>query len=188
VVEGLLPDAAILTINGQRKMLRVGQSHAGVTLVAAQQNVATLEIGGKRYETGLSRRVVTNYESVEAQVVSIARNERLQYKTRALVNGHPVDVLVDTGANIVAMSSQHARSMGIDYKEGAASQVQTASGLSPSNMVNLDSVEVGGIRVNNVSATVVKGDYPVTILLGMSYLQHVRMSEADGVLTLTRSE
>ena len=40
-LEALLGDTAVLMINGQRKMLRVGQSFAGVTLVAAQPTAAT---------------------------------------------------------------------------------------------------------------------------------------------------
>jgi aspartyl protease family protein len=46
---------------------------------------------------------------------------------------------------------------------------------------------VGGIEVENVLATVVEGNYPVTILLGMSYLKHVKLQEHNGVLTLSRT-
>ena len=54
-------------------------------------------------------------------------------------------------------------------------------------MVTLRSVEVGGIRVENVRATVTAGEYPSTVLLGMSYLQHVELREREGVLSLSRA-
>ena len=55
----------------------------------------------------------------------------------------------------------------------------------PARRVNLDVVDVGGIRINNVAATVIDGEFPVTILLGMSFLQHVTINDSNGVLTLT---
>jgi aryl-phospho-beta-D-glucosidase BglC (GH1 family) len=67
------------------------------------------------------------------------------------------------------------------------SKLETASSIIDAWMVNLQSVELGGIRVENVRATVAEGDYPSTILLGMSFLQHVEMRERDGVLSLSRA-
>ena len=54
-------------------------------------------------------------------------------------------------------------------------------------LITLRSVSVGGIRVDNVQATVVEGSFPTTVLLGMSYLKHVEMKENNGVLSLSRS-
>ena len=65
--------------------------------------------------------------------------------------------------------------------------METASGSVPARLVNLQSVDVGGIRVDNVEATVVEGEFPSTILLGMTYLRHVRMQETGGVLSLSRA-
>ncbi len=93
--------------------------------------------------------------------------------------------MVDTGATILAMSSRHARQLGIDYRSsGEVGRVTTASGVSRSHYVDLDRVEVGSITVRNVRAAVVEGGYPQEILLGMSFLRHVGFSEDDGVLTI----
>ena len=46
-VEALSSNSAVLNIDGQRKMLRAGQSFAGVTLVAADAKFATLRINGE---------------------------------------------------------------------------------------------------------------------------------------------
>ena len=66
-------------------------------------------------------------------------------------------------------------------------RVETASGKVNAWHVTLQSVSVGGISVDNVEATVVEGDYPSKILLGMTFLRHVKMEETDGVLSLSRA-
>jgi len=186
-VEALLGDTAVLLIDGERKTLRVGQSFAAVTLVATQPTTATLEVNGRAETVGLSRRVGTNFQQTKEHVVTIPRDAMLRYQTSATINGRSVVVMVDTGANMVAISSQQASAMNIDYSAGTPAQVETASGLSSAYAVTLQSVSVGEIQVDNVPAMVVEGAYPGTVLLGMSYLRHVKLQEHNGILSLSRS-
>ena len=186
-VEALFTNAAVLRIDGESKMLKVGQTFRGVTLVTAVSSKATIEVDGQTRELGVSRRIGTRYENNEPRVVTIPRDARMQYQTTAVVNGRSVAVLVDTGANVVALNSAQARALGLDYSTGTPARVETASGMASAWQVTLESVDVGGIRVDNVEATVVEGDFPSTILLGMTYLRHVKMEETDGVLSLSRS-
>lgn len=186
-VEALFTDAAVLRIEGQRKMLKAGQSFRGVTLVSAHSGGASIEFEGETVELGVSRRIGTRYETSAEQVVRIPRDAKLQYQTTAIINGRSVSVLVDTGANVVALNSGQARSLGVDYSAGIPASVETASGKANAWMVNLRSVSVGGIQVDNVQASVVEGEFPATILLGMTYLRHVRLKEAEGVLSLSRA-
>lgn len=186
-VEALFPDAAVLLIDGQRKMLRAGQSFAGVTLVAAYSRTATLEVNGETVVLGLSRRIGTNYEPTAARVVKIPRDAKLQYQTTASINGRSVQVLVDTGANVVALNSGHADALGVDYRSGVPGQVETAGGTVDAWLVTLRTVNVGGIQVDNVQASVVEGAFPADILLGMTFLKHVEMTESNGVLSLSRA-
>jgi len=123
----------------------------------------------------------------EEQVVTIARDARMQYHTMVMINDRSALAMVDTGANMVAISTEQARGMNIDYGAGAPAKVETASGVSDAYQVVLRSVSVGGIQVHNVPALVIRGSYPSTILLGMSYLKHVRMEEQNGILSLSRS-
>ncbi len=185
-VEGLMPGAAVLVIDGQRKMLREGQSHAGVTLVSSRSQIATLEVDGQRQVLGLSDRVGTNYVAAETRSVDIHRNAYLQYHTTAEINGRQIPVMVDTGANLVAMNENHARRLGIDLEKAQATQVETASGLAQAWMVSLRSVNIGGIEVHNVEAGVLQGNFPASILLGMTYLRHVKIEENQGVMTLSQ--
>lgn len=185
-VEALLPNTAVLMINGQRKTLRAGESFDGVKLISADATIALLDINGARQRVGLNRNITTNYVAPERREVQIPRNERMQYITGALINGRNVQVMVDTGANVVALNTRQAAALGLDYEAGMPSTLETASGVADAWVLNLERVEVGGIPVEGVRATVVVGDYPTTILLGMSYLQHVELRERNGVLSLSR--
>lgn len=186
-VEALFRNAVVVKIDGQRKMLKVGESFAGVTLLAAYSRTATFEAGGRQMVLGISRRIGTNYQENQDKVVTIQRDAQLQYRTTATINDRNVAVMVDTGANVVALNSSQASELGIDYRAGTAARVETASGVVNAWIVTLRFVSVGGIRVDSVRASVVEGEFPGTILLGMSYLQHVQIKENQGVLSLSRA-
>lgn len=186
-VEALFPKAAVLKINGTRKTLRVGESHDGVTLVAAQSQQATLEIGGRRQTLGLSRHIGSTYSQAKEEKVVITRDAALQYRTSIELDGRRVVALVDTGANIMSISSQTADALGIEFYHGKPVPIRTASGITNGYMIVLREVSVGGISVNNVEAVVTEGRFPETVLLGMSYLRHVKMEERDGTLSLSRT-
>lgn len=185
-LQALLGNTAVLVINGERKTLKTGQSHGGVTLLETTATSATLDIDGQRQTVGLSQRVGTTFSRPSETVVTIARNNQMQYLTGATINGMNTMVLVDTGANTVAISSAQARGLNIPYGGGDAVMIQTASGLAQGYPVTLRSVSVGGIEVGNVPAVVVSGSFPATILLGMTYLRHVKIEENNGILSLSR--
>ena len=104
-VEALFPEAAVVKVDGQRKMLRLGEAFRGVTLLAAGSASATLEVAGQQQVHGLTRSVGSSYQAPEKQVVKIPRDARMQYQTTALINGRSMPVLVDTGANVLAMNT-----------------------------------------------------------------------------------
>lgn len=185
VAEALLPGMAVLVIDGERVTLRRGQSHGLVRLVDVENQQAVLVIDGETHRVGMSEHVGSRYREPERRELRILRNDQLQYITTAEINGRRVRVLVDTGANLVAISGVQAQALGIGPEEGVLSQVQTASERRPARQVMLDSVSVGGIRVDAVPAVIIDGPQPETILLGMSYLRHVSLVEEAGVLSLT---
>lgn len=184
-VLGLFKGAALLKVDGEQKLLKVGQTWKGVALLQANSKQALADVNGQQLTLTVSKRIDSNFTVPESRQVRIRKNDRRQYITTAEINGRRTPVLVDTGANIVALNSNTARAMGIDFEDGVRSKVTTASGVASAWMVMLDSVDVGGIRINHVQASVVQGDFPEVVLLGMSYLQHVEMQEKDGILSLT---
>ncbi len=184
VVEALLPGTAVMQIDGVRTTLRIGETHKGVRLLEANGRSALVEINGQSQRVTVSQRISGQFVQPEKREVTVPRNEQMQYRTVAEINGVRLPVIIDTGANIVALNAVQARQAGIAADAGVPSRVQTAGSVVPARNVTLESVDVGGIRVQGVAATVIDGPYPAVILLGMSYLQHVELQDQGGVLTL----
>lgn len=184
-VEGLFKGSAIITINGKQQLLRVGDiSPEGVRLVEADSRQAVIEIDGKRKTLGLSQQISSNYAEVDRSRVAIPKDSRNRYITSARINGKRTQVLVDTGATVVAISSTQAKFLGVDYASAEKGLVVTASGQTTGFRVRLRSVDVSGLVVSGVEAMVIEGDFPQMILLGMSYLENVSMSEDAGIMYL----
>lgn len=187
-VEGLFKGAAVLNIDGQQVMLREGKTGpSGVKLVSATSRVAVVEIDGKRHELSLHMAIGGQFQEAELKQVVIRKNDSDQYLVNGSINGQSVKFLVDTGATTVAMNEMDARRLGLQYRiNGKESQVVTASGVSKSWSVRLDAVKVGEIQVSNVDAMVVQGGYPSQVLLGMTYLNHVKLQEHNSVMMLEK--
>ncbi len=182
----LFKDRVVVRTAAGQEMIRVGQtSPGGVTLLQADTRGARVRFQDKEYNLSLSARVASTYAKPQATVVHINQDAVGQYRTRGSMNGHYVNFLVDTGASIVAMSERQAQAMGLDFRAGEAGLVETAQGNARAYFLNLSEVTVGGITVNNVAATVIEGTHPVEVLLGMSFLKNVRITDDAGVMTLT---
>ena len=186
-VVGLFPNAAVLLVDGQRKLVRAGQTGpGGVKVISANSKGAVLEIGGVQRDYALSREYnqAASGEPQRAEL-SISRGAGNHYWIAGSIEGHPVQFLVDTGATSVAMNEGQARRLGIDYRvSGRPMVASTAGGNIRAWSIKLDSVKVGGLEVLGVEAAVLEGDAPTEVLLGMSFLSRVRWREENGVLLL----
>ncbi len=90
-----------------------------------------------------------------------------------------VRFMVDTGASTVALTALDARRAGLDLKAlRYVVPVSTASGQVMAAPVTLKSVSIGGLKVNNVRALVMREGLG-TSLLGMSYLGRLSRFEAS---------
>lgn len=185
-VVGLFPDAAVVNIDGQRLLLKAGQSGPqGVRLISADSAAAVLEIDGQQHRLGLEREYSQGgYTAPEKQHLIIARGRGGHYWLNSTVNGHSQMFLLDTGASVVALNASQAKRLGIDYKTGRPTRVTTASGVESAWQVTLRSVKVGGIEVLGVEAVVLEGNYPQDALLGMSFLNRIGWRQEQGALIL----
>lgn len=184
---GLFKDTAVIDVQGKQQVLKVGQtSPDGIKLIATSRSQATLSIDGKEHQLSLSRALSGGYQRKPSLSHSITINGTGQYFTAGSINGHTVTFLVDTGATAVALNTEQARRLGIDFVNGELGQVSTAGGFVKAYSVTLDRVKIGSIEVKNVRASVLEGVYPVYALLGMTYLRHVEIAEDNGMMTLTQ--
>lgn len=184
VVKALLKDKAVVEVDGQQKLLRMGDSFAGITLISADSKAGVFDVNGTQRTMGVGRRIGATYKEPDKAEVRINSHRSGHYYVRGAINSKPVTFHVDTGATMIAMSSVTARQLGIDYLSGRQHRVQTASGIVAAYGVTLAKASVGPIVLNNVEASVLEGAYPRDILLGNSYLSRVNMRFDDGVLVL----
>lgn len=183
-VVGLFKNAAVLNINGEQQLLKIGQrSLEGVLLLSADSRGASIAVDGETLQLDLSSYISAEFTDHVPTTVAIRRANN-QYHTTGSINGVPVSFLIDTGATILAMNSRHAVALGLDMSRAKLMQARTASGAVDSRQVMIKRVDVGDIQVNNVLAAVLPGDYPAEILLGMSFLRNVKMSENAGLMLL----
>jgi len=185
-VQGLFSGKAVLMIDGQRHILAVGQtSPEGVKVISADSHFTVLEVEGKQRKYGLGNTVSTVYKKVETVKEQLMANDRGMYLTYGSINGHSVRFLVDTGASSVAMSSVDAKRLGILYRmNGKETYATTASGVVKSWAITLKSVSVGKIKQKNVPAMVVDGTHPTEVLLGMSFMDKLKVKKEGSMLTL----
>ena len=185
-VVGLFSNKAVVVIDGQRSVLRVGEpGPQGVRLIAADSESALLEVDGERIRARLDGRITKRRHVAPKKEVQVFRNERGLYTTVGAINGLTVPFLVDTGASTVAMNSDMARRLGIDFRvEGEPATVVTASGYTEAWKVTLRSVKVGALEVRGVEAVVIDGVQPATTLLGMSYLGRLEINNDGQLMTL----
>ena len=103
------------------------------------------------------------------------------FAVSAHINGRPVSLMADTGATLVALTYESARSIGFtdsDLEYNAFTN--TANGKGRVAVVSLDRVRVGDIMVRNVRAMVLEPGKLHVNLLGMSFIGRLSSFEMRG--------
>ncbi len=95
-----------------------------------------------------------------------------------------VPFFVDTGASDVVLPERFAQELGLDTDGARTAIYGTANGMIQQALVTLDSVELGGARVEKVPASISKT--MSTGLLGLSFFNHFRyrFDPVSGIITL----
>ena len=187
-VEALFSGKAMVRVDGKRRLLKLNKpSPEGLLLISADSKQAVIEIDGEQQSYPLGTRVSTRFREPEKVSAKIWRDENGAYTTVGTINGRTVNFLVDTGATGVAMFRSDAKRLGLAYRlEGNPIYVSTANGTAPAYEVNLDRVQVGDIVLRNVVGYVIESPSSGRLLLGMSFLNRVKMEDQGEVLFLHR--
>lgn len=193
VLLALFKDKAIVTIDGQRRLIAVGKtSPEGVRLLSADSKKATLSIDGKNQTLALGAGVARFANAAKGQKleVVISKDKQGMFATQAVLNdSYTVNALIDTGASAVAMNRKMAEKLHLNLSAGQAQTVDTAGGQANSQEISLDSVKVGAIEVRNVKALIVESNgMDNFILLGMSFLGQLKMINNPNHLVLMQAK
>jgi aspartyl protease family protein len=182
---GLMQNMAIIEVDGQRIVIRKGETKQGVKLVDSNSNQAQIEYNGKKLTLKLGSSIASSYTPPKTESVRLYRADNGHYFTQVKINGRTMNTLVDTGATTVAISSDLAKYLGINYVKGQKGKSSTASGIVTSYLLRANHIQIGTIKKYNVPLSVIVGSFPDIPLLGMSFLNQFGLNENNGVLTLT---
>jgi aspartyl protease family protein len=113
--------------------------------------------------------------------VAIPADASTHYIADAVVNGHTIRVIVDTGATAVALTEDSARRLGIRPTPSEfTARISTANGVVGAAPIVISEIRLGAITVRNVPAIVVPGNSLGVNLLGMSFLSRLHKFEVGG--------
>jgi aspartyl protease family protein len=185
-VIALFLDKALLQVGDEQKIVRKGETFAGVFLKSSSGRGAVVIIDDKEMKLDLNQSIAGNFKKPDRSNLKIYPDSSGMYYVKGRINGQSTRFLVDTGATFVTMSGNKARSLKIDFRKGTPSTAQTASAIVPVWQIRLDSVTIGGIKLTNIDATVIAGSRPAEVLLGNSFLQHTQLQKAGSVLEIRK--
>jgi aspartyl protease family protein len=125
--------------------------------------------------------------TVTGESIEVPRSADGHYYLPVQVNGEPITFLVDTGASQIVLSDKDARRAGIDPNQlNYFGRALTANGEVRTAPVRLDTLTVGPITDQNVSAWINEGELHQS-LLGMDYLHRFsNIQFTDGRMILSR--
>jgi clan AA aspartic protease (TIGR02281 family) len=146
---------------------------------------AVRDAGGERDEARAARaRALDHGDAGDLEQV-IDAGPHGQFLVEAVVNGVPIDFMVDTGASHVVLTLQDARKLGftpaqLDFTQ----EFESANGTVRAAPVELRELRIGQLRLFDLEAAVNGGPLPIS-LLGMTFLQRLSSYEvARGRLIL----
>jgi aspartyl protease family protein len=113
--------------------------------------------------------------------VSIPAGDYGHFRTEAEINGRSIDVMVDTGASLVALTQEEAIRLGIYVRPDVFTHTaKTANGTARVAPVTISRITIGDITVRNVPAVVSERGKSDQTLLGMSFLGRLSRVEMRG--------
>ncbi len=130
-----------------------------------------------------NQQLLVSVDNYGNKAITLKRNRYGHYMATGKINGYSVDFLVDTGATLVAVPKHIAAKLNL--KRGQVFHSQTANGTTRSYNTTIDRLALGDIIMTNVPAAIVVGMEFDEILLGMSFLKHLHLTQQNNTLTIS---
>ncbi len=189
-LSGVLGNKALVIVDGgPPKALAPGETFRGVTIISTQGDRAVIAIAGTQHTLRLGDAPANVGGSGGADGNStrivLTSTGGGHFVTLGQINGRSAEMVVDTGATSVAMSTVYAERLGVEFKTGQPVQMSTANGVVLGWRVKLGAVKVGDVTVREVDAVVSSGSMPY-VLLGNSFLTRFQMTRTNDQLVLEK--
>jgi aspartyl protease family protein len=125
--------------------------------------------------------ITGSIRSSRMKTAELHADSRGHFETQALINGHGIGVMIDTGATSVALRFEDAARLGLHAEpEDFNIPIATANGGTRAARAILQEIRIGNIRVRNVEALIVPAKALTTNLMGMSFLKRLAKVQIAG--------
>ena len=118
--------------------------------------------------------------------VRLERNRYGHYVATGMINGEPVEFMLDTGATDVSIPVAVADRL--ELRRGQAVYYHTANGTVRAWQTTVDAIQLGPLRAGPVRASINPHARGESVLLGMSFLKELDFSQQGNTLTLKYPE
>lgn len=115
-------------------------------------------------------------------IMEVRQHSDGHYHMAGSVNGFPVSYLIDTGASLTSLSQPTADRAGVTDCKPAS--FKTANGTINGCVGRVAQLTIGSYQIENATVAVMPN--MEVELLGMNVLSHFQISQAGGVMRLTR--
>jgi clan AA aspartic protease (TIGR02281 family) len=171
-------------VNGRSHTIRKGQTSKGITVISLKDSEVVIEVHGERY---LYKKKSKIGKKLQVEVEIPYYSTYSAYIIDGYVNGEKFTFIVDTGAYRVALNLNDAKRLKIKLKSRDKTKVTLAGGkVVDAWETILRSVKVGDIEIHDVSAVIIKQTGNEPVLLGMSFLSQVEISQSNNLMTLKK--
>lgn len=136
----------------------------GVKVLAIDGEAVTLGVNGQKRILRVGQHVVSQKTQEGRQETTLPADSHGHFYASGAVNGRTVRFLVDTGATMVSLGASDAARVGVDWRKGQPGVTQTANGQARVWKVRFDSVRVGEVTLHGVDGLVHEADMPIALL------------------------
>jgi len=138
--------------------------------------------GYEESQNNPNQNINSRYTTEGAQEIVLQRNRYGHYVATGSINNVPVTFLLDTGASDVSIPDSLAKKLGL--KRGISQIYNTANGQITAYATRLDRIDLGGIELRNIRASINPAVQGEEILLGMSFLKELEFTQRGDTLTI----
>jgi len=142
-------------------------------------------LGAQKYlqkQSAAKPPLILSSQSGTGPAIALNGTRRGHYRVEGLVNGHPVNFLVDTGATEVSIPESVAKRIGL--RRGKAGYATTANGTAVIYSTEIQTLNIGPLQRMNVAAHISPGLAESDALLGMSFLRHYDLVQRGNQLQI----
>ena len=175
--------ASIILASFGAAALAYSLTHPGVVASIARKGLAEAGLSLPVKPPAVKKQVLDEQpeQADRPGTVSIAAGDYGHFETHAEIDGRSVDVMIDTGASLVALTYDDAANLGIFVRPSDFTHVaQTANGTARVAPITISRISIGDITVHNVPAVVSERGKSERTLLGMSFLDRLSRVEMRG--------